>query len=62
MTREELASYIDHTLLNTEAGVKDIVRLCQEAIKFNFASVCVNPVYVPLAVSELQGTDRKSVV
>lgn len=59
MTREELASYIDHTLLNTEAGVKDIVRLCQEAIKFNFASVCVNPVYVPLAVSELQGTSVK---
>lgn len=59
MTKKEFASYIDHTLLNTEAGVKDIIKLCQEAVSYEFASVCVNPVYVPLAASELENTNVK---
>lgn len=59
MTKKEFASYIDHTLLNTEAGVKDIIKLCQEAVSYEFASVCVNPIYVPLAVSELENTNVK---
>ena len=59
MTKKEFAYYIDHTLLNTEAGVKDIIKLCQEAVSYEFASVCVNPVYVPLAASELENTNVK---
>jgi deoxyribose-phosphate aldolase len=59
MTKKEFASYIDHTLLNTEAGVKDIIKLCQEAVSYEFTSVCVNPVYVPLAASELENTNVK---
>lgn len=59
MTKKELASYIDHTLLSTEAGVKEIVKLCQEAVAYEFASVCVNPVYVPLVASELENTNVK---
>lgn len=49
------SSYIDHTLLNPEATVEQIEKLCKEAIKHSFASVCIPPVYVPLAAQFLQG-------
>ena len=41
--------YIDHTNLKSFASKKDIEKLCDEAIKYDFASVCVNPHYVGLA-------------
>jgi deoxyribose-phosphate aldolase len=44
-----IAPLIDHTLLSPDAKTVDIVKLCQEAKKYNFASVCVNPYYVHLA-------------
>ena len=53
MTKEEIAKYIDHTLLAPEAGIRDIILLCQEAKRYGFASVCVNPVYVSAAADEL---------
>ena len=56
MTKLQFASYIDHTLLAPNATVKQIVQLCQEAKRFSFASVCVNPVYVALAAGELAGS------
>ncbi len=59
MNRKEIAAYIDHTLLAADAGVNQITKLCNEARTYNFASVCVNPVYVSLASSELQGTGVK---
>ena len=49
MRQEELAKSIDHTNLNPDATVKDIERLCEEARKYNFASVCVNPCNVNIA-------------
>jgi deoxyribose-phosphate aldolase len=45
----EIASWIDHTLLKPEATSGQVKKLCEEACQCNFASVCVNPVYVPLA-------------
>ena len=45
----DFAPMIDHTLLKAEAQREDIVRLCDEARKFNFASVCVNTTWVGLA-------------
>lgn len=51
--------YIDHTLLKPTATEQDIIRLCEEAKHYNFYSVCVNPCYVKLASSLLQGTDVK---
>ncbi len=45
----ELNSYIDHTNLNNTATLKDIEKLCNEALEYHFASVCVYPYYVPLA-------------
>lgn len=59
MTKSEVSSFIDHTLLAPTAGVKQITQLCQEAIRYGFASVCVNPIYVKTAASELAGTNIK---
>ncbi|MDI6816086.1 MAG: deoxyribose-phosphate aldolase [Actinomycetota bacterium] len=56
---EELAKSIDHTNLNPDATVKDIERLCEEARKHNFASVCVNPFYVNIAHRLLRGSTIK---
>ena len=50
----ELNSYIDHTNLKLDSTLKDIEKLCNEAIKYHFASVCVPPYYVPLAASLLK--------
>jgi deoxyribose-phosphate aldolase len=50
------ASLIDHTLLKPEATEEDIRRLCEEAARFHFASVCVNPTWVRPAACHLHGT------
>ena len=55
----ELNKYIDHTLLKPAASQQDIVKLCSEAKKYHFASVCVNPCNVKTAKKELNGTDVK---
>jgi deoxyribose-phosphate aldolase len=52
-----LSKYIDHTNLKPFATRADIEKLCQEAKINDFASVCVNPCYVPLAKTLLAGTD-----
>jgi deoxyribose-phosphate aldolase len=54
-----VASLIDHTLLRPEATRADIVKLCGEARQYGFATVCINPYWVPLAASELAGTAVK---
>jgi deoxyribose-phosphate aldolase len=51
------ASLIDHTLLKPEASEGDIRRLCEEAARFRFASVCINPTWVRAAACHLRGTD-----
>ena len=55
----EIARMIDHTLLKQDASTEAIVKLCAEAKEYHFASVCVNPGFVPLAAKELKGTDVK---
>lgn len=55
----EIARSIDHTLLRPEATGEDIRKVCQEARKYNFASVCVNPYWVPLVAVELYGSAVK---
>lgn len=47
---------IDHTLLRADATRSDIRKLCAEARQYKFASVCVNPYWVPLAAAELAGS------
>lgn len=54
-----IAGLIDHTLLKPEASSNEIRKLCEEAARFGFASVCINPWYVPLAAELLRGTSVK---
>ncbi len=54
-----LAKMIDHTILNPDARIEDIKRICKEAKEYGFASVCINPNYVKLAKELLKGTDVK---
>jgi deoxyribose-phosphate aldolase len=51
----ELAALIDHTLLRPEASRSDIEALCAEAVSHGFATVCVNPIWVPVASSAVAG-------
>lgn len=53
----KLAGMIDHTLLKPEATVEAVEKLCEEAAEYGFASVCVNPCNVALAVHLLAETD-----
>lgn len=53
----ELSKMIDHTLLKPDATREEIKTLCEEAKKFQFASVCVNPTWVRYATSLLEGTE-----
>lgn len=59
MDKKTIAAMIDHTLLKPEATPEQIKKLCAEAAAYHFASVCVNPVYIPLAAKLLQGTGVK---
>lgn len=54
---QDLAQYIDHTVLKADATRNEIIVLCQEATEYNFSSVCVNPTWVKLASEQLEGTD-----
>jgi deoxyribose-phosphate aldolase len=56
---EKLAKLIDHTLLRPEATPTDIQRLCDEARRLGFFSVCVNPSYVRQAKALLGDTPVK---
>lgn len=51
-----VAAWIDHTLLKPEATFQQISTLCAEARQYQFATVCVNPSFVPLAAGLLQGS------
>ncbi|MBP5661062.1 MAG: deoxyribose-phosphate aldolase [Lachnospiraceae bacterium] len=46
MTKQELYSHVDHTQLKAFATWEDIVKLCDEAVKYKTASVCVPPCYI----------------
>ena len=59
MTKKEIAGFIDHTQLSACATEEDIKKLCAEAVKYGFASCCVNPYYVPMAAEILRGTGVK---
>lgn len=59
MNKKEIASIIDHTLLAPTATVNQIIQLCQEADRSGFASVCVNPIYVAVAATQLRDSDTK---
>jgi deoxyribose-phosphate aldolase len=53
---QDLGSYIDHTLLKPDATSEHIDRLCEEAVRYGFATVCVNPVWVRRAAGNVRGS------
>ena len=55
----KLNKYIDHTLLKPDASQEQIETLIEEAKKYDFASVCVNPTWVSFAAQALKTTDVK---
>ncbi|MBO5607845.1 MAG: deoxyribose-phosphate aldolase [Treponema sp.] len=59
MTRNEMAGMIDQTNLSPCSTKEKIESFLNEALKYNFASVCINPVWVPLASSVMKGSETK---
>lgn len=57
MSIQNIASFIDHTILNPDAGSADVQRICAEAVKYSFKSVCVNPIWVSTVAAALNGSD-----
>jgi deoxyribose-phosphate aldolase len=55
----EIASLIDHTILKADATRQDVLKVCAEAREYRFASVCVNPYWVPLVAHQLEGSPVK---
>ena len=58
---ENINRHIEHTLLKQDAKYEDFIKLFDEAKKYNFLGVCVNPLYIKLAKEQLAGTDVKIV-
>lgn len=58
---ENLNKYIEHTLLKQDAQKEDFEKLFAEARENNFLGVCINPAYVKMAKTALEGTDVKVV-
>lgn len=57
MNAKELARTIDHTLLKPDATAAQIVKICDEAKAYHFASVCVNPSRIALVAEQLAGSE-----
>ena len=57
--KKPLNKYFDHTLLKPEATKEQIEKLCEEALEYDFYSVCVNSCYVAQASDMLKGSDVK---
>ena len=56
---DELAQFIDYTVLRPEVTTRNIEQLCSNAASHQFAAVCINPTYVELAVDLLKGSSVK---
>ncbi len=59
LTAQDIAPFIDHTLLKPNVKEEEITQLCNEAREFGFAAICINPSYVPLAATLLANTPVK---
>lgn len=58
---ENLNKYIEHTVLKQDAEKKDLIKLFDEALKYNFLGVCINPCHVKFAKEYLKNSDVKIV-
>ena len=59
ISTQDLAGMIDHTLLKPDATIAEIKQLCEEAVQYNFASVCVNPSYVESCFELIKSSNVK---
>ena len=59
MDKKRLAKMIDHTILKPDATKEEVIKICEEAKKYNFASVCINPSRIKLAKDILDGSEVK---
>ena len=59
LTEREIAKLIDHTLLKPDATQDEIRKLCEEALQYQFASVCVNPWNIAQSAELLRGSTVK---
>ena len=59
MNKNDMAAYIDHTLLKADATEEAVRKICHESIDFGFAAVCVNPTHVDLVAVELTNSPVK---
>ncbi|MBK7629485.1 MAG: deoxyribose-phosphate aldolase [Ignavibacteriales bacterium] len=59
LSTKEIAGMIDHTLLKPDATSLEIEQLCDEAMQYNFASVCVNPSYVSKCFEMIKSSNVK---
>ncbi|WP_142414829.1 deoxyribose-phosphate aldolase [Hathewaya massiliensis] len=59
MDKKSLCKFIDHTLLKPDCSAVEVEELCSEALKYNFASVCVNPSFVSLCSEKLKESGVK---
>lgn len=55
MSKKDIMRMVDHTLLSIGATTEEILRVCEEGIKYNTASVCIPPSYVRTAEEYLKG-------
>ncbi len=53
------SKYFDHTILKAEATEEQVAKLCEEALTYDFASVCVNQYYTKFVAEKLKGSDVK---
>lgn len=58
---ENLNKHIEHTLLKQDAKHEDFIKIFEEAKKYNFLGVCINPLYVSFAKEQLKGSNVKVV-
>lgn len=61
-SNSELASTIDHTILKPDATVDDVAKICDEAIKYHFASVCVNSCHTSFVNNKLKNSGVKTCI
>lgn len=59
MSEKNIASYIDHTLLKPNATKNDIMKIVEEALEYQFASVCVHPHWVDDCYQKVKGSEVK---
>lgn len=56
----ELARLVDHTTLRSEVTAAEVEQYCAEALEWNFAAVCVNPIHLPRVAARLAGSTVKA--